>query len=243
MGVIYLVRHGQADPKAYGVVGAESASASGEVGGLTEVGLVQARLTGALLAGRTAAFTAAVSGDLPRQRDTLAGVTSAFDSTPAPAVDPRWNEYEMPALVGEASAAEYADGRGYQQRLDASLAHWIDQTGHPDATSDGSGGIAVSDGSGETYAHFRARVDAAGRDAAALAGSGQTVLVVSSAGVISQWIADLWGVPPAKWPAVSRAMVNASVTKLIVGRRGVSVVSFNEHAHLDDRDGGVATFR
>ncbi|MEP9394543.1 histidine phosphatase family protein [Gordonia sp. VNQ95] len=234
MGVIYLVRHGQADPKAYGVVGTESTSASGEVGGLTEAGQVQARLTGALLAGRTAEFTAAVSGDLPRQRDTLAGVTSAFDSTPPPAVDPRWNEYEMPALVGEASAAEYADGRGYQQRLDASLAHWIDQTGHPDATSDGTG---------ETYAHFRARVDAAGRDAAALAGSGQTVLVVSSAGVISQWIADLWGVPPEKWPTVSRAMVNASVTKLIVGRRGVSVVSFNEHAHLDDRDGGVATFR
>lgn len=233
MGVIYLVRHGQADPRAYGVVDATVASATGEVGGLTETGVVQAALTGALLAGQTPTFTAAISGDLPRQRDTLTGVLGRFDNPPEPAVDPRWNEYALPALVGAASAEQFADGRGYQQHLDASLAHWIDQTTDPDSVLD----------DGETYAAFRARVQAAGRAAAELAGSGQTVLVVTSAGVISQWIADLWGVPPLKWPAVSRAMVNASVTKLIVGRRGVSVVSFNEHAHLDDRDGGVATFR
>jgi len=28
-------------------------------------------------------------------------------------------------------------------------------------------------------------------------------------------------------------MLNASITKLIVGRAGVSVVSVNEHAHLE----------
>lgn len=231
MGVIYLVRHGQADPKAYGIVGAAADSASGEIGGLTETGVVQAALTGALLAGQVTGFTAALSGDLPRQRDTLAGVLSRFDAAPDPVIDPRWNEYELPAILGEASADEFADGRGYQQRIDTALAQWIAGADDAPATD------------GESYADFRSRVSAATADTADLAGSGQTVLVVSSAGVISQWIADIWGVPPQQWPAVSRAMVNASVTKLIVGRRGVSVVSFNEHAHLDDRDGGVATFR
>ena len=42
---------------------------------------------------------------------------------------------------------------------------------------------------------------------------------------------------------MARTMVNASISKLIVGRSGVSVVSFNEHGHLSDRDGGIATFR
>ncbi|GAB22724.1 hypothetical protein GOPIP_031_03460 [Gordonia polyisoprenivorans NBRC 16320 = JCM 10675] len=234
MGVIYLVRHGQADPQAYGIVGSQDSSASGEVGGLTPTGIVQAGLTGDLLAAQTARITTAICGDLPRQRDTLAGVLSRFDDAPEAVIDPRWNEYALPALVGEASAAEFADGRNYQKRLDDSLSAWIDRDDTPDAAHDGSG---------ETYRAFRERVDAAGHDAAAHAGSGQTVLVVSSAGVIAQWIADLWDVPSQRWPAVARAMINASVTKLIVGRRGVSVVSFNEHTHLDDRDGGVATFR
>jgi len=30
---------------------------------------------------------------------------------------------------------------------------------------------------------------------------------------------------------------------LISGRSGLSVISFNEHAHLADLDGGVTTFR
>ena len=69
------------------------------------------------------------------------------------------------------------------------------------------------------------------------------MLVVSSAGTITQWIAQLWGIPDETWPAMARTMVNASISKLIVGRSGVSVVSFNEHGHLSDRDGGIATFR
>ena len=104
-------------------------------------------------------------------------------------------------------------------------------------------GATTPPGSGETYPEFRSRVTGAGERAAELAGSGQTVLVVSSAGTITQVIAELWGVPPHRWPAMARTMVNASVTKLLVGRSGTSVMSLNEHAHLVDREGGVATFR
>ncbi|MYR07213.1 histidine phosphatase family protein [Gordonia sp. SID5947] len=230
MGVIYLVRHGQADPNAYGIQGTDDAAPNGP-GGLTDTGVMQARLTGALLASLTDKVTAAVSGDLPRQSQTLAGVLEAFDAAPAPEVDPDWNEYALPALVGSASAEEYRDGRSYQQRLDAGLAAWIADTAqHHEA-------------GGETYRDFSTRISAAADRAVALAGSGQTVVVVASAGSITQWLGQLWDVPAQTWPLLSRTMVNASVSKLIVGRTGVSVVSFNEHAHLADRDGGVATFR
>ncbi|AZG46399.1 histidine phosphatase family protein [Gordonia insulae] len=229
MGVIYLVRHGQADPHAYGIAGTEQ-PATGP-GGLTDVGVLQARLTGALLAGLTDKITAAVSGDLPRQSQTLAGVLAQFDAAPAPDVDPGWNEYALPALVGSATAEEYADGRNYQQRLDAGIGEWIADTAEHHQAG------------GETYRGFADRISSAAERATALAGSGQTVLVVSSAGSITQWLGQLWGIPAERWPALSRTMVNASVSKLIVGRSGVSVVSFNEHAHLADRDGGLATYR
>lgn len=230
MGVIYLVRHGQADPNAYGIADASEPAPNGP-GGLTDTGVMQATLTGTLIAGLTDSVTAAVSGDLPRQTQTLAAVLGQIDGAPAPTVNAGWNEYELPALVGQATADEYRDGRGYQQRLDAGLAEWIADT------------AAHHEAGGETYLGFTRRVSAAAEQARELAGSGQTVIVVSSAGTITRWIADLWDVPAQSWPALSRAMVNASMSKLIVGRRGVSVVSFNEHAHLSDRDGGLATYR
>ncbi|ACY23649.1 Phosphoglycerate mutase [Gordonia bronchialis DSM 43247] len=231
MGVIYLVRHGQANALAYGVDDAEADVSNGP-GGLTRTGDVQAKLTGAMLAGQVETITAAISGDLPRQTQTLAGVLSAFDGAPSPIVDAGWNEYELPALVGSVGAELYHDGRSYQRKLDAGLAEWIS-----------AGEAGEVDGPDETYPHFARRIADAAARATELAGSGQTVLVVSSAGSITQWIAQLWDIPAQRWPTMARTMVNASVTKLIFGRSGVSLVSFNEHGHLADRDGGVSTFR
>ncbi|MFW0783047.1 histidine phosphatase family protein [Gordonia sp. CPCC 206044] len=228
MGVIYLVRHGQADPNAYGISDASEPAPNGP-GGLTDTGTIQARLTGTLLASLTDRVSAAISGDLPRQTQTLARVLGQFTDAPEPIVDPGWNEYELPALVGSATTEEYRDGRAYQRRLDEGLLEWVEGGGEH--------------GAGETFVGFAHRVSDAAARAQALAGSGQTVVAVSSAGTITRWIADLLGVPPERWPAMSRTMVNASVSKLIVGRRGVSVVSFNEHAHLADRDGGISTYR
>lgn len=235
MGVIYLVRHGQANALAYGIADAEADVVNGP-GGLTTLGDKQAALTGAFLAGQIQGFTAAVAGNLPRQAQTAAGVLSAFDQRPEVQTDPGWNEYSLPALVGEATPEMFRDGRSYQDQLDKGLAAWI-EAGEHDAAPSLDGGPA------ESYPQFRRRVGEAGARAVELAGSGQTVLVVSSAGTITQWIAQLWGVADERWPEMARTMFNTSVTKLIVGRRGVSVVSINEHGHLSDREGGLATFR
>ena len=37
--------------------------------------------------------------------------------------------------------------------------------------------------------------------------------------------------------------VNTGVTKLVTGRRGVTMVSFNEHGHLEGRDPELLTYR
>ncbi|MBD0023951.1 histidine phosphatase family protein [Gordonia pseudamarae] len=230
MGVIYLVRHGQADPSAYGL-GAEPEGGA-PVGSLTDTGVMQAKLSGALLSSLVSKVDAAFTGTLPRQRQTLAAVLEQFPGAPAAVVESGWDEYEIPDLTGEATMDDFRDGAAYQKIIDARLGDWI------------AGTLALPEGSThESYAAYRERIRGAARTAAAEAGSGKTVLVASSAGTITALIAELWQVPDARWPVLARTMVNASVTKLISGRSGLSVVSFNEHAHLADLDGGVTTFR
>ncbi|GEE01624.1 phosphoglycerate mutase [Gordonia spumicola] len=220
MGAVYLVRHGQAPAHAYGVGEADPAAP-----GLTELGFAQARRTGELLARLVPTFDAAISGDLPRQRATLFAVLEAFDERPAHEVDADWDEYALPASLMTTAADLYADRAAYQRVLDAGLNGWI----------------AGTESGEETFVEFLARTRAAAQRAAALAGSGRNVLVTSSAGTIGLLIAQLWGIPPADWPAVSRTFVNASITKVLVGRSGLTVVSVNEHGHLAaDR---IATFR
>jgi hypothetical protein len=48
--------------------------------------------------------------------------------------------------------------------------------------------------------------------------------------------AELWGVDSQTWPVIARTMVNASITKLIVGSTGINVMSVNDHAHADTPD-------
>ena len=42
---------------------------------------------------------------------------------------------------------------------------------------------------------------------------------------------------------LARVVVNSSVTKVLVGRRGTTLISFNDHSHLEDGDPGLLTYR
>ncbi|MFT4201558.1 histidine phosphatase family protein [Gordonia sp. (in: high G+C Gram-positive bacteria)] len=224
MGSLYLVRHGQASPSAYGVDGVDDGR---EPGSLTATGQMQAGVTGTVLAGLVPGFTSAISGGLARQRQTLAGVLDAFDERPQARVDDAWDEYDLSGLMGSTSTADYADGRAFQQSLDATLLAWV------------RGELAAP----ESFADYARRIAEAGRRAVDEAGSGKTVLVVSSAGSITLWLAQHLGIGAEHWPKLAASMMNASITKCLVGRSGVTVLSINEHLHLSDREGGIATFR
>ncbi|MFT4085560.1 MAG: histidine phosphatase family protein [Gordonia sp. (in: high G+C Gram-positive bacteria)] len=233
MGTLYLVRHGQAPAHAY-AYGPDGATAGAESAGpgLTDLGFAQARHTGRELARQVDGFDAAVSGGLPRQQDTLRSVLEAFDAPPEHVVDPGWDEYDIPQLFANPedqapSPAVTGLGADFQRVLDAALARWVD------------GELAAD----YSYADYVARIAASADAAADLAGPGEKVLVVSSAGTITALIAQLWGVPGAQWPVLARTMVNASITKIIVGRSGLTVVSINEHGHLAQLGDKLATFR
>lgn len=221
MGVLYIVRHGQAPAHAYGP---DAGTIAGP--GLTDLGFAQARAAGVALAQRVPSFDAAFCGDLPRQRATLTGVLEAFPDAPAPTVDPDWNEYTTPALP-EADDIYRGGGKPFQDAVTRALGEWIDG----------------ADTGPETYAAYAARTRAAAERAAAAAGSGRNVLVVSSAGSITQLIAQVWGVPDQAWPQMSRTFANTSISKVLVGRRGLTLVSFNEHAHIDGHEAELLSYR
>lgn len=212
MGVIYLVRHGQASRHAYGARGTDRA-----VGGLTDLGRAQARLTGAMLAGRITTIDSVVTGTLARQQETLDLILEAFPQHPSPVTDARWNEYDLDAILGGTGIAAATTGHDpdLQRLVDAGLAGWVEG----------------STAGRETFDDYFVRCLAALTDIRV--GSGQTALVVTSAGTIMSVVAQLWEVPPAGWITMTRTVSNASVSKLIVGQRGISGVSLNEHAHLE----------
>jgi broad specificity phosphatase PhoE len=245
MGVLYLVRHGQA---------------TGHDGGydaLSELGREQARAVGVELARRGVRPDRVVTGELRRQRETADELLAALgvpnvlaaSSLPAavprsamtPDVDGRWDEYDHVhllavreprhrdpiALATDISAAP-RPGRALQELLDAALQAWT--------SSEGANGYA------ETWTAFRARVGAA-LDAAAAAGRRTNTVVVTSGGPISAICAGLLGVPAEGWLALNRVMVNASITTVLLGGHGASLLTFNDHAHVAGDDRRLLTYR
>ncbi|MEE3853053.1 histidine phosphatase family protein [Gordonia sp. LSe1-13] len=221
MGVLYLVRHAQANVEAYG-----PGSRTSGVGGLTELGREQARLAGRALGERGGTIRHAIAGDLARQQETLDIVLSAAGAAPQMTEDARWNEYDMRGLVGDDAVTR--SGADLQRVVDSALDQWV--TG-------GAVGVA------EPYSAYTRRCADALDAAQSLAGSGSSVVVVSSSGTISQVLAQVLGIAAGGWIRLSRTMVNASTSKLIVGRSGVSAVSMNEHSYLESGGVGFATYR
>lgn len=217
MGVIYLVRHGQAghDENGYG--------------SLTDLGREQVRNVGKHLARRVGRLNFAESGSLARQLETVQEIVAQFKdgTSPEPVVNKGWNEYDLTRLTSRdmppvGKSAEAADAqRDFQRDLDKALLAWA-----ADGHSTGAG----------SYAEYRGSIREALKEIATFAGPGQVALAASSAGTIAAVVAELWGVDSQTWPVIARTMVNASITKLIVGSTGINVMSVNDHAHADTPD-------
>lgn len=230
MPVVHLVRHGQAsfdratdaDGPAYDV--------------LSETGWRQAALVGTALAARCPKPTVLVSGTLRRQSDTavIAARTAGWDATARH--DPRWNEYDHLGVLRrhgpDGAVPDSADT--FQAALDAALRAWIDAdaTTTDDATDTGDATPAAGATIGETWSGFTARVRSGLTDLLDDLGSGDTAVVFTSVGVVAAVGAALLGLGTDGYVALNRVQVNASVTTVVHGRSGTSLLTFNDHAHL-----------
>jgi broad specificity phosphatase PhoE len=209
---VLLIRHAQAS------FGAEDYDA------LSPLGRRQVDVLRQELERRGVVAERVLTGSLRRQRDSAAPWPQAI-------VDPAWNEYDDHDILSHHTettarldAAENFTSRDFQAVLDAGLGAWIGA---------GAGGPCA-----ETWPRFCERIDGALARVTDGLGRGQTALVFSSSGVISALAARL---VDADFLALNRIAVNTAITKVIVGSRGRTLVSYNEHGHLEEA--GLLTYR
>ncbi|MFG1647925.1 histidine phosphatase family protein [Amycolatopsis sp. NPDC049252] len=218
MGAIYLVRHGQAS------FGAADYDA------LSPQGFEQSTVVGAELLRRNVSFSQLRSGTLARQRDTAATALKVLGTDVPVIEDPRWNEYDHVDIGRHhAGGAPQEDSRAYQGVLDRALTSWIEA---------GSSGPCA-----ETWPAFLARCRGALEDLVATLGKGEHAVVFTSGGVIATVCGALLGTPEAGLLKLNRVTVNGGITKLVSGRGGVTMLSFNEHPHFEADAARLLTYR
>lgn len=188
---------------------------------LSSLGERQATVTGRVLAGLRP--DAVVHGAMRRQRRTAALVVEAAGWSDVPVVvDAAWDEMDHQAVL-DAQPQEFEgepDARQFQAWFEKATRRWL--SGEHD-------GDYV-----ESWPAFRDRV---------LSGLGSlgdgTTVVVTSGGPVSIVAAHLLA-SPAAYERFAPVVVNASISKVVVGTRGHTLVSFNEHGHLT---GELLTYR
>lgn len=215
VATVLLVRHSQAS------FGAEDYDV------LSALGRRQAEVVAQRLA-QIKGVRLVVHGSMQRQRDTATPFLAIHGD--AVRCDARWDEFDHAVLMAALDAAErdrYQAAMAksddpnhvFQRWLDRALVCWV-----------AGGGT-----DGEPFEAFRDRVHGALDDLLTELGPGGTAVVVSSAGVISAVAADLLGLHADGWLRLNRVMVNTSISKVVRGRSGTTLVSFNDHAHLEHR--------
>lgn len=220
MGAVYLLRHGQAS---FGAADYDVLSAQGSQ---------QSKLAGQELVRRSTRFANAYCGTLSRQRETSHATLAECAPGMVAAEDPRFDEYDFGEIVachGPVADVDRTDPREFQRALDAALLGWI---------------AAGRDSPCErTWPAFRDGARAALDDVVASSGKGEQALVTTSGGVIAALCVGLLGAPDETMPALNRVVVNAGLTKVISGRSGTSLLSFNEHSHFDGEAAALLSYR
>lgn len=178
-----------------------------------------------------------VCGSLRRQLDTAtpcaasAGVEAELDA--------RWDEYNdrdilahhstVPAGLERRPGDEPLTSREFQEILNEALRTWI-AAGEESPCHEGWPG-------------FLGRTTAALEEVAASLDRGETAFVVSSGGVIAALSASLLGLAPEALIAFNHVSINTGVSKITVGRAGKTLVSINEHAHLEEAGRALISYR
>jgi len=215
MPAIYLVRHGQAS---FG---------TDDYDVLSPTGRQQAALAGRELVRRGVRAPIFGSGTLSRQRETATIVASEFgNNAPELIIDSRWDEFDAHALVAgslgipeiphEMSSAEF------QVHLDKAFIEWIDGT-------DGS------------WTEFRDGVIGALADIAAQVPQGSDAIVATSAGVTGTVAAHLLRTAPESVISLNKVSINTAITTVLSGSSGLTLLTFNDHAHVIGHEGMLTT--
>lgn len=229
MKQLLLVRHGQAS---FG---------KRDYDALSDRGHEQARVLGAALAAQGVVPDLVVRGRMRRHEETAAGLVEGLGAVVAEEVDGGWDEFDFQHVL-EAHRPHYRS----RVVMMADLA----KGGRPreafevafrEATSRWTSGDHDGDYE-EAFTPFVQRTVAALHRAAALEPDRGTALVVTSGGPVAACTAHLLGGDERQWARLNRVTVNTGTTKVLSGRSGLTLSTFNAHDHLVGRP-GMLTYR
>lgn len=221
MSVLLLVRHGQAS---WGAADYDVLSSRGEE---------QSRVLGATLAARGVRPAVLVRGSMKRHRQTAEEAVAAAGWTGDVVEDDGWDEFDHRQML-ELHPTGVGDG---EELTRAQFQRWFEE-----ATLRWTSG-RYSEEYDESFAAFGRRVDAAVARTVERLEPQQDAVVFTSGGPISWAAASLLGAGAEVWGRLNPVTVNASVTKVVVGGRGSTLVSFNDHSHLEGADRDLLTYR
>lgn len=233
MGAIYLIRHGQAS---FGAANYDQ---------LSELGHQQSRALGEALLPRITRVDGVVTGTLQRHQATAASCQEAMGLSLTPLVHAGFNEFDHEEVI-ERAEPRYADKlvmmsdmaasgsprRAFQQFFEKAVQRWM-------------GGQHDADYR-ETWPAFKLRCHAALDDVVQQSqrqASNGTTLVFTSGGFIAIAAQRLLGIPDEHAFTLNWTLVNAGVTKLVVGSQGPRLLSVNEHAHFEGQHAALLTYR
>lgn len=227
MPTILLLRHAQAS---FGAADYDVLSTRGHE---------QVAALVAALEHRGTRITRVLSGSLRRQIDTAQPVAKSAGVTVE--TDPRWDEYDSSDVLSHystsparqerrpGSATPAISSRDFQGIMESALVGWIEAGGSSHAA--------------ESWDAFSARALHACQDLASELSAGDIAVACTSGGVIAAVATALLAVPARTFIAFNRVSVNSGLTTLAHGRSGTTLVSFNEHAHLQHPGASLVTLR
>lgn len=231
MSVLLLVRHGQAS---FGAADYDALSGTGHE---------QGRILGRALAARGVVPERIVRGGLRRHRETVEGILVGIGESGRDLpvlVDAGWDEFDFDHVLRVHTPSEESQSvMASVGSLPPEEQRAVFQAFFEEATARWTGGTADHEYA-ESFPAFSERVVGA-LQRAAEAASG-TVLVVSSGGPIGLVTSHLLAGDASLWAQLNRVAVNTAVTKVISGRSGLHLSSFNEHTHLE-HDRSLLTYR
>lgn len=212
MAQVLLVRHAQ----------------GASLDGLTPLGWEQGRQLGASLASRGVNPQLLVHCGGAGDSETAEAACEAARWVAEVFVDPAWQEFDKHAVLDR-----HPPPFGERRPTRGEFQSWLE-----DATVRWSSGEHDEDYR-EPFARFAARIDAAVERVTERIGEDGTAIVFTAAGPVAWVVASLLAdsrdglACRTVWNRLGGVVVNASVTKLSIGRRGRSLVTFNDHGHLE----------
>jgi broad specificity phosphatase PhoE len=255
MAAIYLIRHGQAS---WG---------KRDYDALSDQGIEQAKILGEALAQRIGTADAVFCGGMKRHRQTAQyALTTMLGKKIAEQSggdnehwreDCRWDEYDHQELIVrhkplyKSHVVMLADlartlrpREAFQEMFEHALNRWVAQ-GHDHEYKESWSDFTrrVNDGLADLAAASHTKKDDSDQALVRDESRAYNTLVFTSGGAISAVVKSLWNMPDTEWMRLNRVIANASITKVVVGKRGLSLSTFNEHAHFEGEQRSMLSYR